>query len=141
MRFESEASHGANAGLNLARDLMEKVKKEFDWISYGDLWTLAGVAAVQVGAISPLNFAGRILTDGVHRKWLAPRFPGARVVLTDFLLMLHPTVVSPTLLRVLTISGMSVFVYMFSLGVLSDSDFSRSSAAWGTPCLLHALLW
>jgi len=28
---------------------MEQVKKEFEWISYGDLWTLAGVAAVQVG--------------------------------------------------------------------------------------------
>ena len=47
MRFEPEALHGANAGLHVARDLMEKVKKEFDWISYGDLWTLAGVAAVQ----------------------------------------------------------------------------------------------
>lgn len=47
MRFEPESHHGANAGLHVARDLMEKVKKEFDWISYGDLWTLAGVAAVQ----------------------------------------------------------------------------------------------
>ena len=26
---------------------MEKIKKEFPWISYGDLWTLGGVAAVQ----------------------------------------------------------------------------------------------
>ena len=48
MRFEPEAQHGANAGLNVARDLMEKVKKEFPWISYGDLWTLGGVAAIQV---------------------------------------------------------------------------------------------
>jgi len=47
MRFEPEALHDANAGLNVARDLMEKVKKEFSWISYGDLWTLGGVAAVQ----------------------------------------------------------------------------------------------
>ena len=47
MRFEPEALHGANAGLNVARDLMEKVKQEFPWITYGDLWTLAGVAAVQ----------------------------------------------------------------------------------------------
>ncbi|TCD68259.1 heme peroxidase [Steccherinum ochraceum] len=47
MRFEPEAAHGANAGLNVARDLMEKVKQEFPWISYGDLWTLGGVAAVQ----------------------------------------------------------------------------------------------
>ena len=48
MRFEPESIHGANVGLNIARDLMEKVKREFPWISYGDLWTLAGVAAIQV---------------------------------------------------------------------------------------------
>jgi len=47
MRFESESLHGANNGLNIARALLEKVKAEFPWISYGDLWTLAGVAAVQ----------------------------------------------------------------------------------------------
>lgn len=47
MRFHPEALHGANAGLNIARELMEKVKAQFPWISYGDLWTLGGVAAVQ----------------------------------------------------------------------------------------------
>jgi cytochrome c peroxidase len=48
MRFEPESLHGANNGLHIARGLMEEIKKEFEWISYGDLWTLAGVAAVQV---------------------------------------------------------------------------------------------
>jgi cytochrome c peroxidase len=48
MRYEPESLHGANNGLDVARSLMEKVKQEFPWISYGDLWTLAGVAAVQV---------------------------------------------------------------------------------------------
>ena len=47
MRFDPESKHGANNGLNVARDLFEGVKKEFPWISYGDLWTLAGVAAIQ----------------------------------------------------------------------------------------------
>lgn len=47
MRFEPESLHGGNNGLNVARDIMEGVKKEFPWISYGDLWTLGGVAAVQ----------------------------------------------------------------------------------------------
>ena len=47
MRFEPEAKHGANNGLNVARELLEDVKKEFPWISYGDLWTLGGVAAIQ----------------------------------------------------------------------------------------------
>jgi cytochrome c peroxidase len=48
MRFEPEALHGANNGLQVARGVMEHIKKEFDWISYGDLWTLAGVVAIQV---------------------------------------------------------------------------------------------
>ncbi|KAJ3814778.1 heme peroxidase [Lentinula lateritia] len=47
MRFAPESQHGANAGLNVARDLMENIKQEFPWISYGDLWTLGGVAAIQ----------------------------------------------------------------------------------------------
>ncbi|KAL7423300.1 heme peroxidase [Cryptotrichosporon argae] len=47
MRFKPEASHGANNGLNIARDHMERIKKDFPWISYGDLWTLGGVVAVQ----------------------------------------------------------------------------------------------
>jgi cytochrome c peroxidase len=47
MRFEPESLHGANNGLDVARALLEKIKAEFPWISYGDLWTLGGVAAVQ----------------------------------------------------------------------------------------------
>ena len=47
MRFDPESKHGANNGLNIARDLLEPIKQEFPWISYGDLWTLGGVAAVQ----------------------------------------------------------------------------------------------
>ncbi|KAK2464341.1 hypothetical protein APHAL10511_003798 [Amanita phalloides] len=47
MRFEPESIHSANNGLHIARDIMEKIKAEFPWISYGDLWTLGGVCAVQ----------------------------------------------------------------------------------------------
>jgi len=47
MRFNPEAKHGANAGLHLARDLLEKVKKQYPEITYADLWTLAGVVAVE----------------------------------------------------------------------------------------------
>ena len=47
MRFEPESIHSANNGLDVGRALMEKIKAEFPWISYGDLWTLAGVVAVQ----------------------------------------------------------------------------------------------
>ncbi|PPQ65554.1 hypothetical protein CVT24_010817 [Panaeolus cyanescens] len=63
MRFEPESLHGANAGLNVARDLMEKIKEEFPWISYGDLWTLAGVAAIQEMA-------------GPHIPWRPGRIDG-----------------------------------------------------------------
>lgn len=47
MRFPGEGNHGANKGLQYARDYMETIKKQFPWISYGDLWTLGGVVAVQ----------------------------------------------------------------------------------------------
>lgn len=47
MRYDAEAGHGGNAGLKVARDLLEPIKKEFPSISYSDLWSLAGVAAIQ----------------------------------------------------------------------------------------------
>ena len=47
MRFAPEGDHGANAGLKHARDFLEPVKEQFPWISYSDLWTLAGVCAIQ----------------------------------------------------------------------------------------------
>ncbi|KAF9294843.1 heme peroxidase [Mortierella antarctica] len=47
MRFKPEAGTGANAGLGIARERLNRVKDQFPDISYGDLWTLAGVAAIQ----------------------------------------------------------------------------------------------
>ncbi|TKY86082.1 hypothetical protein EX895_004907 [Sporisorium graminicola] len=47
MRFAPESEHGANAGLGVARDFMEKIHKKFPWITYSDLWTLGGVTAIQ----------------------------------------------------------------------------------------------
>ncbi|KAG2212333.1 hypothetical protein INT47_001693 [Mucor saturninus] len=47
MRFKPEATHSANNGLAIARDLLEKIHQKYPEISYGDLWTLAGVCAVQ----------------------------------------------------------------------------------------------
>ena len=55
MRFEPESLHEPNNGLHIARGLMEEVKKEFEWISYGDLWTLAGVAAIQVSDLAYIS--------------------------------------------------------------------------------------
>ncbi|SLM36231.1 cytochrome c peroxidase [Lasallia pustulata] len=44
MRFAPEGDHGANAGLKAARDFLQP---QFPWITYSDLWTLAGVCAIQ----------------------------------------------------------------------------------------------
>ncbi|CCG82859.1 Cytochrome c peroxidase,mitochondrial [Taphrina deformans PYCC 5710] len=47
MRFAPEGDHGANAGLHVARERLEAVRNKHPWISFSDLWTLAGVAAIQ----------------------------------------------------------------------------------------------
>lgn len=47
MRFKPESEDGANKGLHIARNLLEPIKKEFPELSYGDLWTLAGVVAIE----------------------------------------------------------------------------------------------
>ena len=47
MRHDPEASYGNNAGLNLARDALEPVKAAFPQLSYADLYTYAGVVAIE----------------------------------------------------------------------------------------------
>lgn len=47
MRFSPESNYDANAGLKVARDLLEPVKAKFPWLSYADLYTLGGVVAVE----------------------------------------------------------------------------------------------
>ncbi len=47
MRMAPERDWGANAGLGVARDALEPLKKKYPAISYADLWTLAGAAAVE----------------------------------------------------------------------------------------------
>eukprot|EP00238_Polyblepharides_amylifera_P009579 CAMPEP_0196575610 /NCGR_PEP_ID=MMETSP1081-20130531/5048_1 /TAXON_ID=36882 /ORGANISM="Pyramimonas amylifera, Strain CCMP720" /LENGTH=349 /DNA_ID=CAMNT_0041893969 /DNA_START=78 /DNA_END=1124 /DNA_ORIENTATION=+ len=47
MRFSPESDIGANAGLGLARDLLEPIKSRHQDISYADLWTLAGCVSIE----------------------------------------------------------------------------------------------
>lgn len=47
MRYAPESTDGANAGLDKARAFLEPIKAKYPWISYGDLWTLAGVVAIE----------------------------------------------------------------------------------------------
>ena len=75
MRFAPESLHGANNGLAVARGVLESVKKDFPWISYGDLWTLAGVAAIQV---RPMAHSPALRTNRGCRKLVALRSPGAQ---------------------------------------------------------------
>jgi catalase (peroxidase I) len=49
MRFDfGESSHGANAGLAIARDLLAPIKEKNPAISNADLWSLAAVCAIKV---------------------------------------------------------------------------------------------
>jgi hypothetical protein len=47
MRFAPESDWGANAGLGIARGLLEKVKQKHPEISYSDLWIYAGYVALE----------------------------------------------------------------------------------------------
>jgi cytochrome c peroxidase len=60
MRFCPESAHGANAGLIIARDILEPIKQRHPEISYADLWTLAGCVAIEE-------------LGGPHIEWKAGR--------------------------------------------------------------------
>ncbi|KAL2400166.1 Cytochrome c peroxidase, mitochondrial [Exophiala dermatitidis] len=47
MRYEKEGGDPANAGLQHARAFLEPIKRQFPWITYADLWTLAAVVAIK----------------------------------------------------------------------------------------------
>ncbi|CEQ42548.1 SPOSA6832_04352 [Sporobolomyces salmonicolor] len=47
MRYECEGGDPANAGLEHARLFLEPVKAAHPWITYADLWTLAGCVALE----------------------------------------------------------------------------------------------
>jgi len=47
MRYENEGGDPANAGLQHARVFLEPIKEKHPWITYADLWTLAGVTAIE----------------------------------------------------------------------------------------------
>lgn len=72
MRYEAEGGDPANAGLQHARVFLEPVKAAHPWITYSDLWTLAGVVAIkEMGGPDIPWQAGR--TDFVDDSKLPPR--------------------------------------------------------------------
>jgi cytochrome c peroxidase len=60
MRLSPECSHGANAGLGVARDLLEPIKAKYPGITYADLYTFAGGVAIEAmgGPIIKVSQAG-----------------------------------------------------------------------------------
>jgi len=72
MRYESEGGDPANAGLQHARVFLEPVKAAHAWLTYADLWTLAGIVAIEEmdGPSIPWQ-GGR--TDYVDDSKLPPR--------------------------------------------------------------------
>ncbi|KAJ1562664.1 hypothetical protein HK096_005932, partial [Nowakowskiella sp. JEL0078] len=82
MRFAPESTDNANAGLEKARAFLEPIKKENNWISYGDLWTLAGVVSIEeMGGPVVIWNSGRIDKSSfwVSKKDIPPngRLPDA----------------------------------------------------------------
>ncbi|KAI0155126.1 peroxiredoxin [Xylariaceae sp. FL1272] len=75
MRYEEEGGDPANAGLQHARAFLEPVKKEHPWITYADLWTLAGIVAIEEmgGPSIPWKGGRTDFSDEEATKRLPPR--------------------------------------------------------------------
>ncbi|GAA5822506.1 hypothetical protein JCM3770_002441 [Rhodotorula araucariae] len=72
MRYEAEGGDPANAGLEHARRFLEPIKEKHPWITYADLWTLAGVVALkEMGGPDVVWKPGR--TDFVDDSKCPPR--------------------------------------------------------------------
>jgi len=68
MRYIPESSDNANKGLSIARDILHLVKSTHPEISYADLWTFAGSAAVEFsgGPKVPFYFGRSDHPDGCY---------------------------------------------------------------------------
>jgi len=77
---DSEYSHGANAGLHIAQDLLQPIKDKHPSISYADFWAFsAGVAVEEMGGPKIHFRPGRV--DSQHSTDSAPegRLPDAHL--------------------------------------------------------------
>lgn len=72
MRYEAEGGDPANAGLQFGRAFLEPVKERHPWITYSDLWTLAGVVAIKEMGGPEIEWKGG-RTDFVDDSKLPPR--------------------------------------------------------------------
>lgn len=72
MRYEAEGGDPANAGLQHARLFLEPVKRQHPWITYADLWTLAGATAIEAMGGPRVPWQGG-RTDYVDDSRVPPR--------------------------------------------------------------------
>jgi hypothetical protein len=56
MRFEPESKDDANAGLNIMRDLLCPIKKQFPFLSHADIWARAGAFAIKQAGGPNIDF-------------------------------------------------------------------------------------
>ncbi|XP_071737907.1 L-ascorbate peroxidase, cytosolic-like [Rutidosis leptorrhynchoides] len=56
IRQKEEQNHGPNVGLDKAIEMLEPLKQEFQIVSYGDLYVLAGIVAVESTGGPPITF-------------------------------------------------------------------------------------
>lgn len=76
MRFSPESDWGANAGLKIARDFLEKIKKQHPAITYSDLWTLAGGTLILADVGDGVHCSVRqIVTNIVSQQHSPPNTP------------------------------------------------------------------
>jgi catalase (peroxidase I) len=59
MRFAPESEDGANAGLALGRKLLEPLRAKYPNVSTADLWTLAGVVALESMSLGQIKIPWR----------------------------------------------------------------------------------
>lgn len=78
MRFAPESEDGANAGLDIARNLLTPVVKKHPHVSIADIWTYAGCMAIEFlgGPTIPFNF-GRTDKDSGKACPAVGRLPDA----------------------------------------------------------------
>ena len=77
MRYAPESEWGANNGLGMARSFLEPVKKKFSTLSYADIWTLAGVVAVEKMGGPSINWKPGRTDVNNPSKLPDGRLPGA----------------------------------------------------------------
>eukprot|EP01128_Nolandella_sp_AFSM9_P006098 TRINITY_DN3069_c0_g1_i1.p1 TRINITY_DN3069_c0_g1~~TRINITY_DN3069_c0_g1_i1.p1 ORF type:complete len:388 (+),score=115.62 TRINITY_DN3069_c0_g1_i1:83-1165(+) len=78
MRFHPESDHGANAGLGVARSHLESIAKKHPGISTADLWSLAGVVAIEAMGGPEIKWRpGRVDKEGATHCTPDGRLPDA----------------------------------------------------------------